>query len=126
MSGSKSGSVRREESARQALAALGSHRSDHQQLSIQCRHAHHVAAVYRTEAGPVYVARTGPHSHGRKDFIDSGRHGGHGGGEYVDLLTEAPSVDEELPAWCDCGPRILLRRDVLRHVAARRGPVRLE
>jgi hypothetical protein len=72
------------------------------------------------------VARTGPHSHGHKDFIDSGRHGSRGGEEYVDLLVAAATVNDELPAWCDCGPRTLSRRELLRHIAARRRIVRLE
>lgn len=62
----------------------------------------------------MYVARTGPHSHGRRDFIDTGRHGSRGGGEFIDLLIVTPVEDDELPAWCDCGNRTLSRRELLR------------
>lgn len=113
MTRSTSTSAQRRELAAKALAGLGSHRSDSQQLSVQCRHAHHLAAVYSTSDGPVYVSRTGPHSHGQRDFIDTGRHGSRGGGEFVDLLVATPLEDDELPAWCDCGDRTLSRRELL-------------
>jgi hypothetical protein len=100
--------------ASQALAELGMHRSDSEQLSVQCRHAHHVAAIYLTAAGLVYQARTGPHSHGSKDFIDTGQRGSRGGHEYADLLDAGPHEDDTLPAWCDCGSWTL-QRSSLRH-----------
>lgn len=103
--------------AAQALATLGGHRSAHQVLGVQCRHAHHVAAVFDTADGLVYRSVSGPHSHGAKDRIDTGAHGSRGGTEYVDLL-DARDADDQLPAWCDCGPRSLSRASLLDHVRA--------
>jgi hypothetical protein len=116
---------RRDRAAR-ALAELGSHRSDHQRLGVQCRHAHHLAAVYETAAGLVYESRTGPHGHGSKDFIDTGRSGSRGGQQHVDLLEAGPGVDDGLPAWCDCGPRTLSREHLLADARAGRRSVRVE
>jgi hypothetical protein len=122
----KGSTTARRRRAAEALAGLGSHRSDHQRLSIQCRHAHHLAMVYETDAGLVYQSRTGPHGHGSKDFIDTGSHGRRGGDEYVDLLAAGTAADDQLPAWCDCGPRTLSRSELLGQ--ARSGPhtVRLD
>ncbi len=126
MSGSRTMSDERRDRAVRALDRLGSHRSEHQQVGVQCASAHHLAAVYRTVDGPVYVARTGPHGHGSKDFIDTGRSGTRGGTEYVDLLVAEPGADDALPAWCDCGPRTLSRRDLLAHLRTQVRSVRLE
>lgn len=125
MSGSKTISEERRSGAMRALDALGAHRSDHQQLRIQCGHVHHLAAVYSTPAGLVYTSRTGPHGHGSKDFIDTGRGGSRGGAEYVDMLGADPGVGDSLPAWCDCGPRTLSRAELLGYVRAGEGSVRM-
>jgi hypothetical protein len=85
-----------------------------------------VAAVYSTPDGLVYESRTGPHSHGSKDFIDTGRSGSRGGVEHVDLLAAGPAGDDALPAWCDCGPRTLSRAELLAHVRAGERSVRLD
>jgi hypothetical protein len=126
MSGSKAESDRRRERAGRALKRLGSHRSGHQKVGIQCRRAHHLAAVYLTADGLVYEARIGPHSHGPKDFIDTGRSGSLGGIEYVDFLEADPTVDDAVPAWCDCGPRTLSRAELLAFVRAGVPSVSLE
>jgi hypothetical protein len=92
------------------------HRSDHQILGIQCSRGHHVATVYETPDGPVYLSITGSHSHGSKDFIDTGKHGLSRGAEHVDLLAAEAGTDDDLAAWCDCGPRNLSRTELLRLV----------
>lgn len=126
MTGPKTMSEERRELAAHALAGLGSHRSEHLQLGVQCRHAHHLAAVYLTDAGLVYQARSGPHSHGSKDFIDTGQHGSRGGKEYVDLLEAGPEADDGLPAWCGCGPRTLSRSELRGHINGGRRTVLLD
>lgn len=113
MSSAPTTSSRRQRAAAEALAALAGPRGDHQVLSVQCRRSHHLAAVYDTAAGPVYVAVTGPHAHGSRDRVDTAHHGGKRGSEHVDLLRPAGSGPESLPAWCDCGPRTLPCTDLL-------------
>lgn len=103
----------RQHRAERGLAALGIHRSDHQVLAVQCSRGHHVAAVFKTDEGRVYRSLIGPHSHGSKDFIDTGKGGSPGGKEYVDLLVAEAWADDDLPAWCDCGPRTLSRAELL-------------
>jgi hypothetical protein len=125
MSNTLSATARRRRQATDALAALGNARSEHQLVSLQCQHAHHVAAVVDTPAGAVYVTRIGQHGHGSRDFVDTGHHGARGGGEYADLLAAGPGADEHLPAWCDCGPRTLFRGDVIDFVASRQRTVHL-
>ena len=111
-------SERRWRIAADALALLGTQRSEHQRLSVQCPHSHHLAAVYETEAGLVYHAIEGPHAHGSKDRIDTPHHGGPRGTEHVDLLAGGPMSDDGLPAWCDCGPHTLSRSELLEEAAA--------
>jgi hypothetical protein len=125
MTRSKTMTEQRRERATRALADLGAHRSDHQEVGVQCRRAHHLAAIYSTEVGLVYESRTGPHSHGSKDFIDTGRSGSRGGEEYVDLLAD-DQADDALPAWCDCGPRTLSRSELRGVVRAGVRSVRVE
>ena len=86
--------------ARRALESLGARPTDHRVLNVQCRHGHHVAAVFATDAGPVYQAETGPHAHGAASR----------GTEFLDLLTPGRLDADEIPAWCDCGPWTLSRR----------------
>lgn len=125
MSGSLSTAERRRRTATRALAELDGSRSDHRLVSLQCPHGHHVAAVVETPAGAVYVTRIGPHGHGSRDFVDTGHHGAPGGDEYADLLAPSPEADDALPAWCDCGPRTLLRAEVAGYVASRQRTVHL-
>lgn len=115
----------RRRKASDALSALGSRRSDNRKLSLQCPRSHHVAAVYDTEAGLVYSTATGQHAHGSRDFVDTAHRGGRHGAEYVDLLNGGPMVDDELPAWCECGPRTLSRAELGGHIAAERRKVLL-
>lgn len=107
------------------MTEYGSHRSDHQLLSVQCPRGHHVAFVYDTTAGPVYWAITGPHAHGSRDFVDTPHHASARGTEYVDLLDGEPLADDALPAWCDCGPRTLSRAELRRSVAGEHHTIRL-
>lgn len=110
----------RRHAAQTALQALSAQRDEHLLCSVRCSRNHHVAAVYDTAAGPVYEALTGPHAHGRRDFIDAGHHGQHHGTPILDLLDAGtdPTVDDALPAWCECGPRILSRSELQDALAA--------
>ncbi|GAA5107794.1 hypothetical protein [Haloechinothrix salitolerans] len=108
-----------------ALAEYGSHRSDHQRLAVRCQHGHHLAFVYDTPSGLVYWAITGPHAHGSRDFVDTPHHAATRGKEYVDLLEAEPYADDEVPAWCDCGPRSLSRAALARAIADERRTIHL-
>lgn len=121
----QSGTSRRRARAEHALAGLGMHRSEAMVLQVQCSRAHHVAAVFETDAGLVVQSRTGPHGHGSKDFVDTGMHGADSGREHVDLLAAGEGTDERLPAWCDCGPRDLARDELLELVRAGEHHLRL-
>jgi hypothetical protein len=110
-------SDRRHDRATQGISALGAELAEHEVLSVQCPHSHHVGAVYETAAGLVYRSMTGPHAHGRMDRPDVAHHGSHHGVEYVELLDD-PQADEALPGWCDCGPWQLSRADILADVRA--------
>ncbi|WIX98241.1 hypothetical protein QRX60_29740 [Amycolatopsis mongoliensis] len=108
----------RRKQAERDVAALGARRDDHLLLRVRCSASHHVAAVYDTERGPVYVALTGPHAHGSRDFVDV-PHGAHTRGEeYIDAL--AGNGDDLVPAWCECGTRRLSRSVLLRNITLRR------
>lgn len=98
-----------------ALAALGAALGDHQVLSVQCAHSHHVAAVYDTAEGLVYRTVTGPHGHGRKDRTDEPHHDADHGTVFTEIL-EDPQAGEMLPGWCDCGPWSLARADLVADV----------
>ena len=124
MNAGRTVSEKRKRTARAAVDALGGARAERQRLSVQCRHSHHVAGVYETDAGLAYVARTGPHSHGSKDFVDTGHHGGGHGIEIVDLV-QAPGAGDALPGWCDCGPQVVSRAAVLASVRAGEATLRL-
>jgi hypothetical protein len=99
-----------------ALASLGRSRPDHQRLSVQCPHGHHVATVFDTDLGLVVRTLTGPHGHGSKDFLDTAHHAATHGQVYVDVLDPGATADDALPAWCDCGPRSLSRAELRRAV----------
>ncbi len=95
-----------------AIDALGAGRRDHVLLRVRCSDSHHVATVYQTEPGPVFVSVVGQRPHGNRDFVDVA-HGTQGRGiEYVDLLDGAPHADDELPAHCECGAHSLSRREL--------------
>lgn len=107
----------REERGRAAEAAWsalphGGH--DAVRLRVQCGPGHHIAHVYGTDAGLVYVAPVRPRSHGRRDLPDE-PHGDQEPNRWFDLLDspESAAVDDSLPAWCDCGHRTLSRAALL-------------
>ncbi|HEX2892477.1 MAG TPA: hypothetical protein VHO29_00555 [Marmoricola sp.] len=105
----------RHERAARALAELGDGLSDREVLSVQCRHGHHVATVYATDAGAVFRSTTGPHAHGRKDRADVAHHGAGHGRSYVEMLAD-PQAEAMLPGSCDCGAWSLSRSDLLADV----------
>lgn len=107
----------RHDRAARALSELGAERADHEVLSVQCAHSHHVAAVYRTATGLMFRSVTGPHAHGRKDRPDVAHHGHEHGVVYAEVL-DSPQADDQLPAWCDCGQWSLSRSDLLADVRA--------
>lgn len=111
--------------ARAAIEALPTRLTHHRVLNVQCRDGHHLAAVYETPAGLVYLADTGPHGHGSKDFVDTPHGGATRGDEFTDLLEPGPMVADEIPAWCDCGHRTLSRRDLLTRARSEKGTVHL-
>ncbi len=57
----------RRRKALQAIKDLGRQRSDHAVLKVRCPKSHTVAAVYKTEEGPVVVCGVGPGGHGSRD-----------------------------------------------------------
>jgi len=103
--------------AHDAWATLPHGGHDRVLLQVQCGRSHHVAAVYDTPSGPVYAAPIRARSHGSQDRVDD-QHGDHTIRHWYDLMTVEDSADDELPAWCDCGPRTLSRRAVLAWLAA--------
>jgi hypothetical protein len=100
----------REKIARAALDALGNRRSEAAILHVNCEHSHHLATVFDTPEGPVYLATVHGRSHGRRDREDT-PHRPHDEALYVDLLAPpfGAMADDALPAWCDCGQRSLSR-----------------
>ena len=88
-------------------------------LRVQCGRGHHVATVYDTDAGLVYLAPVRSHSHGDHDLPDA-PHKGQPTQRWFDLLDagEGPAVDDALPAWCDCGHRALSRATLLQWVSS--------
>jgi len=108
----------REKLAREALAALGTARSEAVTLHVNCARSHHLAVVVETPEGPVYRSTVHGRSHGHADQVDT-PHQPHGEREYVDLLQPAGGqADDALPAWCDCGQRSLSRAAVAGWLAA--------
>jgi len=101
-------SATRQRRATEAFEALGEGRADHEQMTVQCPHGHHLGAVYATDVGPVVVTRPGPHAHGSKDFVDTRHHAGAHVDRY-DLLEVGRGGSDGIPAWCDCGPVELSR-----------------
>lgn len=104
------------QSAQRALEDLGPRLAEREVLSVQCRHAHHVAAVYETPAGPVVRSALGARSRGNRDFLDD-PHGASGRGVHVDLLETTASDSDELPGWCACGAWTLSRAELRRALA---------
>jgi hypothetical protein len=106
---------RRVARAARAVAALGDALAEHEVLSVQCAHGHHVAAVYATAEGLVYRSITGPHAHGRKDRVDEPHHGSRRGATQLVLLT-APGAPAEVQGWCDCGTWTISRSELVSDV----------
>lgn len=104
----------RRAAARRAFDALGARRHEHVLLRVRCASSHHVATVYGTDVGPVFVAVIGPHAHGSRDFLDLAHHAHRPGSEYADLLDADAHADDSIPARCACGTRSLSRKE-LRH-----------
>lgn len=124
-------SSRRSPSERRALAraALDSPdqaRSSDVLLRVRCPHSHHVAMVYDTPEGAVYVSVLGPHAHGRRDFVDLAHHGPSPGEAHVDLVESPDPGDLNLPARCECGPRVVPRADIINALTAHRRTLDLE
>lgn len=110
----------REKIARQAFKALGDSPSQKAVLQVNCDSAHHLAAVYATDAGLVYHSVLHSKSHGRKDFEDLGHHATRLGRDWFDLLDagDDPVAADELSAGCECGPYRLSRKLLLKQLAA--------
>jgi hypothetical protein len=109
----------REPIARRAYTDLGPSPSQHALLQVACGRSHHLAAVYRTDRGMVYHTILHSKSHGDRDLYDSGHHGTRLGTDWYDLLDagDGPSVDDGLPAGCECGPYSLSRSGLLESIA---------
>jgi hypothetical protein len=108
----------REKTAHNALASLGAARSEAVALHVNCAHSHHLAVVIQTPEGPVYRSTVHGRSHGHADRVDT-PHRPDAERDYVDLLLPAGGqADDALPAWCDCGQRLLSRAAVARWLAA--------
>lgn len=107
----------RSQQAEQAWQRLPSGGSEQAALRIMCAASHHVATVYRTDAGLVYRSEIRRHSHGDRDLPDT-PHGTSEPKPWFDLL-EIPDADADdgLPAWCECGQRLLSRQAVRQWVA---------
>lgn len=114
----------RQRAAAEALAELGTALREHELLSIQCTHGHHLGAVYETSAGMVVRTLTGPHAHGSKDRLDTPHHAARRGAVVTDLLV-GPSAADDVPAWCDCGPRLLARAALAAEIRRGRRTVHL-
>ncbi len=106
----------REQRAREAWKALPQGSRSALVLQVQCASGHHIAKVFDTHEGAVVVTTVRSHSHGDRDLPDE-PHTPHGAREYVDLL-EAGELDA-IPAWCDCGHRVLSRQELRAWMAAR-------
>lgn len=109
----------RQQAARDAWAVLPHGGRDAIRLQVQCARSHHVATVYDTPAGWVFVAPVRGHAHGSRDRVDE-PHGSHQVDTWIDLIapTDDLVVDDSVPAWCDCGPRTLSRDAMLAWIAA--------
>ncbi len=115
----------RQRTATEALGELGTSLREHELLSIQCAHGHHLGAVYETAAGLVVRTLTGPHAHGSKDRLDAPHHAASHGAVLTDLLVTPAGAADDVPAWCDCGPRLLSRTALTSEIRRGRRTVHL-
>ena len=101
----------RSQRAHDAWSRLPHGGHDSARLRVQCGRSHHVATVYATDIGLVYVAPVRARAHGSRDRIDE-PHGTREPERWFDLLGAGDGlmVDDGLPAWCECGQRTLSRR----------------
>ncbi len=118
MSTTASSTARRQSRATQALSEVAATLARARVLAVQCEHGHHVAGVYRTDAGLVLQAESGRRSHGHRDRIDTPHRGTAGRPQWTDFLTPEARVDDSVPAWCECGPWTLSRAAVAEWVDA--------
>ena len=118
-------SAARQRTATEALDELGTARREHELLSIQCSHGHHLGTVYETAAGLVVRTLTGPHAHGSKDRLDAPHHGALRGAVHTDLLVTEAGAADDVPSWCDCGPRLLPRATLTAEIRRGRRTVHL-
>lgn len=118
MSRGKTVSASRRSAAAAAFGALGPSPSEHLLLAVHCARSHHVAALYRTPAGAVYVSVPRARSHGHRDRHDSAHHGGHRDRPWIDWVAPGDGVapEDPLPGGCECGPRSLSRTRLIRAV----------
>lgn len=77
-------------------------------MQVQCAEGHHVAKVFTTESGDVVRTTVRRRAHGSRDLPDE-PHTPHDAHHHLDLLVIDDVDDDEIPAWCDCGPRALSR-----------------
>ena len=96
---------------------------DERLLSVLCRRRHHVASIYDTPAGLVFEALTGGPRRVWIDLLSSEDRNPVAPVGYVDLLEPTLSGDNEIAAWCACGPWTLSRRLLQRQVSAGLGTV---
>jgi len=110
----------RAELAEQAWQHLPNGGSEQAKVRILCGANHHVATVYTTDIGLVYRSQIRRHGHGDRDLPDSPR-GGTAPKPWFDLLESSEvnleQASDQLPAWCECGSRMLSRAAVLRWAA---------
>lgn len=112
-----SSATERTSAAAAAFGDLGEDKRKATVLDIQCDRGHHLAKVYRTAIGPVFVAANRSRSHGRRDLPDTGHNAGRID-PWVDLLGQDgdPLSPDALPAWCDCGGHNLAPQAVSRWI----------
>ena len=110
----------RERQARDAWMSLPHGGRDAVILQVHCSAGHHLAKVADAPVGRVVVTTVRSRSHGDRDRPDS-PHTPCRAHDSVDLLD---GVDDDIiPAWCDCGHRVLSRADLREWLAA--GPRRV-
>lgn len=99
----------RERRAREAWTSLPHGGRDAVILQVQCSSGHHVAKVADTPEGRVVVTTLRSRSHGDRDRPDS-PHTPDRAHSAIDFLDGVD--DDVVPAWCDCGHRVLSRADL--------------
>ncbi|MEV2225945.1 hypothetical protein AB0E01_39650 [Nocardia vinacea] len=111
--------------ARNAVDELGPYRDEHAVVRVRCGRSHHVATVFDTPMGVVYVSSVGPHAHGHRDFVDEPHHASRHGTTYADLLEGDPLTEDTVPAYCECGTHELSRAELRHAVDAHQRTIQL-